>query len=175
VTRSALTPRTPSAGTRRPTRVGWEWAIGFTGAGHAVLGRPAPATLRPLVRGERGIMAAILLSALTPSGFLRGGELWALCGAARFGSRSTVIGGSVRTAAGLTGRVLLVIPVGWLADAAQGRPGQRSSEGLAVGATLELAEPISLGAAVALRPPWATQVVFDGVVALETDGPGLRG
>jgi hypothetical protein len=38
---------------------------------HAVLGRPAPAALRPLGGGERGVMAAILLSTLDALGVSR--------------------------------------------------------------------------------------------------------
>ena len=136
---------------------------------HAVLGRPAPATLRPLVRGERGIMAAILLSALDALGVSGGVELGLSAGRPASGRDQLVIGGSVRTAAGLTGRVLLVIPVGWLADAAQADPVSVHLEGLAVGATLELARTDLLGAAVASAAV-GDAVVFDGVVGIGTDG-----
>ena len=137
---------------------------------HAVLGRPAPAALRPLGRGERGVMAAILLSAFDALGVSHAVELGLSPGRPDLAPGLLVVGGSVRTATGSGGRVLLVIPVGWLADAARTRPVRVDVEGLAAGATLELARTDLLGAALA-SVAVGDAVVFDGVDGIDPKGP----
>ena len=138
---------------------------------HAVLGGPAPAAIRPLSASERGVMAAILVSALDALGAPQGLEL-ALVGS---GQRSDlapprlVIGGSVRTATGIGCRAVLVIPVGWLADTAYTGPVTVHLEGLAASATLELARTDLLGATLASAAV-GDAVVFDGVTGIQADG-----
>lgn len=139
---------------------------------HAVLGRPAPAALRPLARGERGVMAAILLSALDTVGASQRVELGLGVSAGRSDPAPPrlVIGGSVRTATGVGGQALLVIPVGWLADAGRTSPVTVHLEGLAASATLELARTDLLGAALASAVV-GDAVVFDGIAGIEPRGP----
>jgi len=139
---------------------------------HATLGGPVPAALRPLGRGERGVMAAILLSAfdaLRVSQEVRLGlGVWA--GRSDPAPGQLAISGSVRTATGLAGRALLVIPVGWLADATRTGLVMAPPERLAVSAILELARTDLLGAALASAAA-GDAVVFDGVAEINPHGP----
>ncbi len=153
---------------------------GWVGVGHrvslalvrAVLGGPAPTALRPLVRGERGVMAAILLSALDALGVSPGVELGLGVSARRPDSAPPriAIGGSIRTATGLAGRALVLIPVGWLAEAAPTGPVTAQVERLAANATLEIAQTDLLGAGLASAAV-GDSVVFDGVAHIKADGP----
>ena len=137
----------------------------------AALGGPAPAALRPLARGERGVMAAVLLSALDALGVSRRIELGLGIPAGRPDPTfpALVIGGLVGTATGTSGRALLLIPVGWLVDAAWTGPVTAHVERLAAGATLELARTILTGADVAAAVA-GDVVVFDGVAHAKLDG-----
>ena len=151
-----------------------EW--GWVGISHrvslalvqAVLGGPAPAAIRPLARAERGVMAAILLSALDALGVSQKVEigLGVPMGRPDPVFPRLVIGGSVATAAGLAGRALLLIPVGWLADAACSDRAKVSVERLAAGAIVELARTDLPGAALASAAV-GDAVVFDGVAGIE--------
>ena len=136
----------------------------------AVLGGPAPAALRPLARGERGVMAAILLSALDALGISQRVELglgvWA--GRPDLAPPRIAIGGSIHTATGLAGRALLLIPVGWLAEATWTGPVTARMERLVANATVELARTDLLGAAVASAVV-GDSVVFDGVSGIQAD------
>src|SRR5208283_4297739 len=97
--------------------------LGCVGVGHrvslamvrAVLGGPAPTAIRPLGRSERGVMAAILLSALDTLGVSRRIEIGLVDWEGRPDPTNPclVIGGSIRTSGHVGGRALLVIPVGW--------------------------------------------------------------
>jgi type III secretion system YscQ/HrcQ family protein len=138
----------------------------------AVLGGPAPAAIRPLSRGERGVMAATILSALDALGVSQRVELGLVVGSGPPdpGPDRLVVGGSVRTAAGLDGRALLVIPVAWLADAGRTGPVMARLDGLAASATLELARTDLLGAALASAAV-GDVVVFDGIAKTQTDHP----
>jgi flagellar motor switch/type III secretory pathway protein FliN len=138
----------------------------------AVLGGPAPAALRPLARGERGVMAAVLLAALDALGISQRVELGlrAPAGLPDPATSPLVVGGSVRTATGLAGRALLLIPVGWLAEAAWTGPVTPRMEGLMANATVELARTDLLGAAVASAVV-GDAVVFDGVASIREDEP----
>ena len=134
---------------------------------HSVLGRPAPAAVRPLGRAERGAMAAILLSALDALGVPQGVEigLGVMAGAPVPDPDRLVVGGSIRTATGLGGRALLAMPVVWLADAARIGPVSPCLEGLASSAILELGRTDLPGAALASAAV-GDAVVFDGVADL---------
>jgi len=153
---------------------------GWIGVGHhlslalvyAALGRPAPAVLRPLARSERGVMGAILLSALDAFGVSQGVELGlgAAAGRPDPDADRLLIGGSIHTATGLGGRALLVIPVGWLAAAARTGPVRVHLEALAAGATIELARTDLPGAAIASAAV-GDAVVFDGIASVEADNP----
>jgi len=142
---------------------------------HAVLGGPAPLALRPLGRGERGVMAAILFSAFDALGISQrvglGLGVWDGRADLAFDRIARIaIGGSVRVATGLGGRALLVIPVGWLTDAARTGPVRARLEGLAASATLELARTDLLGAAL-VSAAAGDAVVFDGVAGIDPNGP----
>jgi flagellar motor switch/type III secretory pathway protein FliN len=153
---------------------------GWIGVGHhlslalvyAALGRPTPAALRPLSRSERGVMAAILLSALDAIGVSQGVELGLKVSVARSDPATDrlVIGGSIHTATGLGGRALLAIPVGWLADTVRTGPVRARLEALAASATIELARTDLLGVAIASAAV-GDAVVFEGVAGVEADRP----
>ena len=134
----------------------------------AVLGGPVVPTVRPIGRAERGIMAAILLSAL---------DYLKVAQAVHLGlglptekpdhTRDRLaIECSVRTAAGIGGRAFLVLPVGWLANASG--PVMGHLDGVAVRATLELARTDLPGPAVTAAA-LGDAVVFEGVPAIESD------
>ncbi len=137
----------------------------------AVLGGPAPAALRPLARGERGVMAAILLSALDALGISQRVELGlrACAGWPDSAPPRIAIGGSIRTATGLAGRALVLIPVGWLAEAAWTGPVTARMERLMANATVELARTDLLGAALVSAGVGDT-VVFDRVAGIQDIG-----
>lgn len=139
---------------------------------HAVLGGPAPVVIRPLGRGERGVMAAILLSAFDTIGISQRVELglrvWS--GPPEPGPDRLVVAGSVRTAAGLGGRAVLLIPVAWLADVAGTGPIAGHLDGLVASATLELARSDLLGAALAAAAV-GDAVVFGGIPGIQADHP----
>jgi type III secretion system YscQ/HrcQ family protein len=139
---------------------------------HAVLGGPAPASIRPLGSGERGVMAAILLSALDAMGVSQMVELGLGVSSEppHPSPARLVLGGSVRTTVGLGGRVALVIPVAWLANIAGNGPIAAHLDGLAASATLELARTDLLGAAFATTAV-GDAVVFDGIPGIQADCP----
>jgi type III secretion system YscQ/HrcQ family protein len=139
---------------------------------HAILGGPAPSVLRPLGRGERGVMAAILLSALDAIGVSHRVELGlgVSSGPPDPGPDRLVVGGSVRTAAGLGGRAVLLIPVAWLADVAGTGPITAHLDGLVGSATLELARSDLLGAALAAAVV-GDAVAFGGIPGIQADHP----
>jgi len=153
---------------------------GWVGVGHqvslplvrAVLGGPPPLAIRPLARPERGVMAAILFSALDALGISRAVGLGLGIWGARpdYASQQLAIGGSIRTAAGLGGRVLLLIPVGWVTMAGWAGAVTAHPEGLMASAILELARTVLTGADVASAVV-GDAVVFDGVVYPRLDGP----
>jgi type III secretion system YscQ/HrcQ family protein len=135
----------------------------------AVLGGPAPAAIRPLSRGERGVMAATILSAFDALGVSQRVELGLGVGSGPPdpGPDRLVVGGSVRTA-GIEGRALVVIPVAWLAHAGRTGPVTARLDGLAASATLELARTDLLGAALASAAV-GDVVVFDGIPKIQAD------
>jgi type III secretion system YscQ/HrcQ family protein len=134
----------------------------------AVLGGPEPAAIRPLGRGERGVMAAVLLSALDTLGVSHKVELGLASGPPAPGSDRIVVGGSVRTAAGIAGRTILLLPVAWLADIARTGPIATPLDGLAAIASLELARTDLLGADLAAADV-GDAVVFDGIHKIQAD------
>ncbi len=154
--------------------------LGCVGVGHrvslamvrAVLGGPAPTAIRPLGRSERGVMAAILLSALDTLGVSRRIEIGLVDWEGRPDPTNPclVIGGSIRTSGHVGGRALLVIPVGWLADAACSGPVAVQLQGLSASATLELARTDLLGAAL-VSAVVGDAVVFAGVAGIHPRGP----
>ena len=131
----------------------------------AVLGGPPPTAIRPLASAERGVMAAILLSALDAYGVSRTIQL----GLGDWGMRPDpaadrlMIGGSIGTRTGLGGRALVLIPFGWLADAAWTGPVAASAP---ASATLELARTELPGADFASAAV-GDAVVFDGVACVQ--------
>ena len=135
---------------------------------HAVVGGPAPAAIRPLGRGERGVMAAVLLSALDTIGVSHKVELGLALGPPAPGPDRLVVGGSVRTAAGLAGRAVVLLPIAWLADIAGTGPIMAPLDGLAASATLELARTDLLGADLAAAAV-GDAVVFDGIRKIQAD------
>jgi flagellar motor switch/type III secretory pathway protein FliN len=138
----------------------------------AVLGGPAPLAMRALAGSERGVMAAVVLSALDALGVPRGIEL-GLGGVERRPDSALprfVIGGSLRTATAIAGRALVVIPVGWLAEAGCTGPVRLHLDGLAASAAVELARTDLLGAVLASAAV-GDAVVFDGVAGTEPRAP----
>jgi flagellar motor switch/type III secretory pathway protein FliN len=137
---------------------------------HAVLGGPAPAAIRPLGRGERGVMAAIVLSGLDAIGMSQKVELEVglASGPPAPGPDRLVVGGSVRTAAGLAGRAAVLLPIAWLADVAETGPIAAPLDGVAASATLELARTDLLGADLAAAAV-GDAVVFDGIRKIQAD------
>jgi flagellar motor switch/type III secretory pathway protein FliN len=134
----------------------------------AVLAGPDPATIRPIGRAERGIMASILLCALdrlkvSPAVHL---GLGLPSGQPDHAQERLAIECSVHTAAGVGGRALLLIPVGWLAEISG--PVMGHMEGVAIHATLELARTDLPGSAVTLAG-LGDAVVFEGVPAIEAE------
>jgi type III secretion system YscQ/HrcQ family protein len=138
----------------------------------AVLGGPAPATIRALGRGERGVMAAIVLSAFDAVGGSQTVRLGLESGPPAPGPDRLVVGGSVRTAGGLGGRAALVVPVAWLAESAGTGPITAHLDGLVASATLELARTDLLGAALAAAAV-GDAVVFDGTAQVQAVQPWL--
>ena len=137
---------------------------------HVVLGGPAPVAIRPLGRGERGVMAAILLSALDAVGESQKVELGLVSGPPVPGPDRFLIGASVRIAGGYGGRAALVVPVAWLADSAGTGPITAHLDGLVASAILELARTDLLGAAFAAAAV-GDAVVFDGTTKIQAAQP----
>ncbi|MGB8299140.1 MAG: FliM/FliN family flagellar motor switch protein [Polyangia bacterium] len=136
----------------------------------AVLGGPAPDAIRPLGRGERGVMAAIVLSALDAIRVSQKVELGLGSGPPVPGADRLVVGGSVRIAGGLGGRAALVVPVAWLAESAGTGPITAHLDGLVASATLQLARTDLLGAALAAAAV-GDAVVFDGTAQVQAAHP----
>jgi len=141
---------------------------------HSVLGGPAPAAIRPLGRGERGVMAAIVISALDTIGASHAVQLGLVVssGPPDPSPDRLVVRGSIRTAAGLDGRAVLVVPVRSLADSVGTGPVKAHLDGLVASASLELARTDLLGAALASAAV-GDVVVFDGIASAQVENTWL--
>lgn len=136
----------------------------------AILGGASPRLVRPLGSAERGLVAAMLASALSCLGPGHRVTVAGVDGPPSWQGQQVLLTGAIRGEKVLDGRALFIGPLSWLVDGAPRGPMVTSTEESVAEGVLVLARTVLPSADLGSARP-GDAVVFDGIPGLDLGGP----
>lgn len=131
----------------------------------ALLGGPPPLLIRPLGSAERGLMSALVVSALDFLGLARRVSIVPDEGRPNWQGHPVLLAGTIRGPGGLTGRVLFVGPLSWLDEGGGHASSITRGEIAPVDGVLELGRTLVPEAELGAAAP-GDAIAFDGIPSL---------